>query len=137
MINVLEIIIGLAAGLAVGAGFVAFLTVLGIIPRLIQLAKGRKYILYFEASVVMGAWMGTILSFDGVSLQLPIIFMIIWGCFHGIFIGMLAAGLTEVLNVFPIITKRIGMETHLLWLLGALVFGKIFGSLFQWIIFVQ
>ena len=31
--------LGLASGFAVGAGFVAFLTVLGVIPRLTQLTK--------------------------------------------------------------------------------------------------
>ncbi|PAF13508.1 stage V sporulation protein AB, partial [Shouchella clausii] len=36
---VLVMIIGFAGGLAVGSGFVAFLAVLGIIPRLTQLSK--------------------------------------------------------------------------------------------------
>ena len=38
------IFIGLAGGLSVGAGYVAFLTVLGIIPRLTQLSKTMKKI---------------------------------------------------------------------------------------------
>lgn len=36
--------VGLAGGLAVGSGFVAFLTVLGVIPRLTQLTKTMKWI---------------------------------------------------------------------------------------------
>ena len=38
----MTIVIGLAGGLAAGAGFVAFLTVLGIIPRLMQLTKNHE-----------------------------------------------------------------------------------------------
>lgn len=135
--NLLQFMIGLAGGLAVGAGFVAFLTVLGIIPRLIQLSKTRKYIRLFEGSVILGALFGTILSFEAIHFSMPKVFLIFWGLLHGVFVGMLAAALTEVLNVFPILTKRIGVESKLIWLLMALVLGKIFGSLFQWVFFVK
>lgn len=58
-IKVLGVIfIGLAGGLAVGSGFVAFLTVLGIIPRLTQLSKTVKMIRYYEWAVVLGALSG-------------------------------------------------------------------------------
>ncbi|MFP3489603.1 stage V sporulation protein AB, partial [Staphylococcus sp. SIMBA_130] len=89
-------------GLAVGAGFVAFITVLGIIPRLIQLSKTEKLIKVYSASVILGLLMGTYFSFAEVNLQQPIVVLLLWGLFHGIFNGMLAAALTEVLNVFPI-----------------------------------
>ena len=138
MINqILEAFIGLAAGLAVGAGFVAFLTVLGIIPRLVQLSKSDTATQLYELAVVIGVLSGTFLSFDDLTISLPKIVLAVWGAFHGIFIGMLAAALTEVLNVFPILTRRIGLEQSLLWFLMAIVLGKIAGSLFQWIIFVK
>ncbi|MEH7228677.1 stage V sporulation protein AB, partial [Bacillus safensis] len=38
------VLVGLGGGLTVGAGFVAFLTVLGIIPRLMQLTKTHRFI---------------------------------------------------------------------------------------------
>jgi multisubunit Na+/H+ antiporter MnhB subunit len=56
------IFVGLAGGVATGAGFVAFLTVLGVIPRLTQLTKTMKMIHYYEgaiiAGVVAGTWLG-------------------------------------------------------------------------------
>lgn len=133
----IEAFIGLAGGLAVGAGFVAFLAVLGIIPRLVQLSKSAKSTHYYEWSVIIGVLVGTLISFTDRSVQLPNWFLLMWGGFHGIFIGMLAAALTEVLNVFPILTRRIGLQESLLWFLMAIVLGKITGSLFQWIIFVN
>ncbi|WP_174613651.1 stage V sporulation protein AB [Virgibacillus ihumii] len=136
-INILEATIGLAAGLAVGGGFVAFLTVLGIIPRLIQLSRTAKYIQIYVVSVITGTIFGTYMSFADVSWDQPTAVLILWGIFHGIFNGMLAAALTEILNVFPIISKRIRMDDKLLWLLMAIVFGKIAGSIFQWTIFVK
>ncbi len=50
---------------------------------------------------------------------------------------MMTAALTEVLNVWPILAKRIGVDDKIVILLMALVFGKIFGSLFHWIYFVD
>ncbi|TRM12619.1 stage V sporulation protein AB [Lentibacillus cibarius] len=136
-ISLLEAIIGFAAGIAVGGGFVAFLTLLGVIPRLIQLSKSDTFIKSYIASVIIGSLLGIYMSFADITWDLPVILLILWGLFHGIFNGMLAAALTEVLNVFPILAKRIRMDDKLLWLLMAIVFGKVAGSLFQWIIFVK
>ncbi|WP_138416854.1 stage V sporulation protein AB [Aquibacillus sediminis] len=136
-ITLIEIFIGFASGLVVGTGFVAFLTVLGIIPRLIHLSKTEPFIRAYEIAVILGALYGTYLSFTDVPASGSIGLVMIWGAFHGVFIGMLAAALTEVLNVFPLLAKRIGLEEQLIWLLMALVLGKIIGSLFQWIIFVK
>ncbi|WP_249871913.1 stage V sporulation protein AB [Oceanobacillus saliphilus] len=137
LINLLQILIGFGGGLAVGAGFVAFITVLGIIPRLIQLSKTESLIKVYSASVIIGLLIGTYFSFATVSFQQPVVALIIWGILHGIFNGMLAAALTEVLNVFPILSRRIRMENYLLFLLMAILFGKVFGSLFQWTYFVR
>jgi len=135
--RLLEIFIGFAGGLAVGAGFVAFLTVLRIIPRLTQLSKTDNYLGIYSSCVILGTLFGTYLSFTSLPLNQPFFLLIIIGVTHGVFNGMLAAALTEIINVFPIIFKRIGVEKHLLWLLMALVFGKMSGSLFQWLILVN
>ncbi|RDW19118.1 stage V sporulation protein AB [Oceanobacillus arenosus] len=137
LVNLFQVIIGFSGGLAVGGGFVAFITVLGIIPRLIQLTNTEKLVKMYGACVIFGLLMGSYLSFADIRLNQPIITLVLWGLFHGIFNGLLAAALTEVLNVFPVVSKRIRMERHLLILLMAIVFGKIIGSLFQWTIFVK
>src|SRR5699024_5068952 len=137
LVNILEIVIGLSGGLAVGVGYVAFLTVLGIIPRLIQLTKSGRFIKIYIACVIIGSLFGVHLSFTNTTWDQSNGLLFVWGFFHGIFVGMLAAALAEVLNVFPILAKRIGVEGKLMWLLMALMFGKIIGSLFQWLIFVQ
>ncbi|ENH97387.1 stage V sporulation protein AB [Gracilibacillus halophilus YIM-C55.5] len=141
MISVLEngseIVIGFGSGFVVGSGFVAFLTVLGIIPRLVQLSKSSHALKLYQIAVIIGAMVGVYITFTDTTLSLPIIFLMIWGFIHGIFIGMLAAALTEILNVFPLLMKRLGIDEAILWLLMAIVIGKICGSLFHWIIFVD
>lgn len=137
LFNIIEAGIGFAGGLAVGSGFVAFLSMLRVIPRLVQLSKTEKYVKVYVACVIFGSIFGTYLSFTDAAWNQSLIILILWGSFHGIFNGMLAAALTEVLNVFPIISKRIGFEKQLLWLLMAFVFGKVAGSLFQWLVLVR
>jgi stage V sporulation protein AB len=129
--------IGLAGGLAVGSGFVAFLTVLGIIPRLTQLTKTMKMIHHYEWAVVLGAVSGTVASLRDPVLGVSPYFMIPLGLAGGIFVGMLAAGLTEALNVFPVLAKRLGIDGKIIILIMAIVFGKIVGSIFQWVYFVH
>lgn len=133
--EILSVFIGLANGLIVGAGFVAFLMVLDLIPRLIQLSRSNQYLAFYEMAVIVGAMFWTIADFLEWSFPFFRLGAICIGLLNGIFIGMLAAALTEVLNVIPILAKRMGLNYYLTWLLLALVFGKMFGALFDWIIF--
>lgn len=137
-INILLVfLVGLAGGLAVGAGFVAFLVVLGVIPRLTQLTKTMHLVHLYEWSVVFGAIAGTFASLQDPIFSAPGVIAIPIGLAAGIFVGMLAAGLTEALNVFPILAKRVRIEERIVILIMAIVIGKIAGSLFQWMYFVD
>ena len=136
MIILSVMFIWLAWGIAVGSGFVAFLAVLGVIPRLTQLTKTQKSLRMYEVAVVAGAILGSLISFHDLVLRAPVVILAFIGLFSGTFNGMLAAALTEVLNVIPILAKRIGIDGKIIYLLMAIVLGKIAGSLFQWIYFV-
>lgn len=75
IVNILfVIIIGFAGGLTVGAGFVAFLTVLGIIPRLTQLSKTMKMIRSYECAIVIGAVSGALATLRDTSFSLSPVF---------------------------------------------------------------
>ncbi|MTH52248.1 stage V sporulation protein AB [Bacillus mangrovi] len=138
IISILFILfLGLAWGFAVGAGFVAFLAVLGIIPRLSQLTKTMAYIQGYEWSVVAGAAAGGWMSLRNTVLHLPKIAAVPIGLMDGMFIGLLAAALTEVLNVLPILAKRIGIAEQIIIMLMAIVLGKVCGSLYHWLVFVH
>lgn len=129
------IFIGLAGGLAVGSGFVAFITVLDIVPRLAQMSKTGEKIHFYEYALVAGAVVSTWVDFFDWNGDFSEGLLALLGLFAGCFVGLLAAALTEVLNVLPILAKRMQMQHAVLHLLMALVIGKVLGSLFQWIIF--
>ncbi|WAA10510.1 stage V sporulation protein AB [Fervidibacillus albus] len=138
MIKILAaVFVSLSAGVAVGGGFVAFITVLGIVPRLMQLTKTESRIVLYEMAIVFGVIFGSYLSLMEPRYSIHPYFFLIIGLFYGLFVGNVAAALTEVLNVFPILAKRIHLEKKLMYLIAAVVFGKICGSLFHWLYFVN
>ncbi|MDU0199902.1 MULTISPECIES: stage V sporulation protein AB [Paenibacillus] len=127
--------IGLAGGIAVGSGMVAFLVVLDIIPRLAQITRTFSKIRAYEAAVVLGSLLFTWVDFSDMKVQLFPISASLVGLFAGCFVGMLAAALTEIINVLPILAKRVGMGSYMILLLMAMIFGKVFGSLFEWLFY--
>ncbi|MEW9699056.1 stage V sporulation protein AB [Paenibacillus sp. SI8] len=127
--------IGLAGGIAVGSGMVAFLVVLDIIPRLAQITYSFKSIHKYEAAVVTGSLVCTWVDFSQWKLHLFPMGAAFVGLFAGCFVGMLAAALTEIINVLPILAKRVGMGSYMILLLMAMIFGKVIGSLFEWLLY--
>lgn len=128
---------GFAGGIAVGGGFVAFITVLGIIPRLSQITKGMFKTVFYEYGSILGCLFGSIVSIYSFSITGNAVLVIVVGLISGTFIGMFAAALTEIVNVFPIIAKRLGILDKIWILLMAIIFGKICGSLYYWFYFVE
>src|SRR5699024_12124054 len=88
--------------------------------RLIQLSKTEKYLSVYITCVIFGVLFGTYLTLTPAPWNQSVVILLFFGGVHGIFNGMLAAALTEVLNVFPILFKRIGLDNFLLWLLAAI-----------------
>ena len=132
----LLIFLGLAGGVAVGSGMVALLVILDLIPRLAQLANAFRKSIWFETAITSGAVYWSFADFLDWRLHIPgVLHLVGVGLLDGIFIGMLAAALTEVLNVLPILAKRLHLSGFITALVMAMVFGKIAGSLFDWLIF--
>ncbi|MNZ72594.1 hypothetical protein D3C78_909750 [compost metagenome] len=129
-------LLGLSGGLAVGSGLVALLIVLDLIPRLAQLAQAYRLSIWYETAVVSGSLYWTFADFLDWKLGQP--FMIILcgiGLIDGMFVGMLAAALTEVVNVLPILAKRMNLVNYMIALVMAMVMGKVLGSIVDWLIF--
>ncbi|WP_124727274.1 stage V sporulation protein AB [Staphylospora marina] len=123
--------IGLAWGIAVGSGFVAFITVLDIVPRLVQLTGTPDKIRVYEMAIISGVILFTWIDFREWLIGLTPWIIPLLGGAMGIFVGMLAAALTEVVNVIPILAKRLGVQDRLMVLLIMMALGKVAGSLIQ------
>lgn len=131
--KLLEIIIGFSSGFLIGGVYIGLLIVLGVIPRMVQLIRLNRFVTYIISALLLGVLSGSVFSFFEYSTNYFRPVLIVWGLFHGIFNGMLAAALVEVLNVFPLLARRLYLQKYMLSLLMAIVIGKIAGSLIQWI----
>jgi stage V sporulation protein AB len=134
--NIFVALLGLAGGLAVGSGLVALLIVLDLIPRLAQIANAYRMSVWFETAVICGSLYWTFADFMNWRLSLPPgFFLSTTGLIDGMFVGMLAAALTEVMNVLPILAKRMNLSDYMVGLVMAMVLGKTLGSLFDWLVY--
>lgn len=134
--NLFVVLLGLSGGLAVGSGLVSLLIVLDLIPRLAQVAYAYRMSIWFETAVISGALYWTFADFFDWKIKLPAIAALsLSGLLDGIFVGMLAAALTEVMNVLPILAKRTNLSNYMTSLVMAMVLGKTVGSLFDWLIY--
>lgn len=133
----LNLLLGIAGGIAVGGGVIALFVVLDMIPRLAQLTGSYDKVHWYEGAMVCGSLFGTVSDFWNWKIASGPVVVTAVGLLDGIFVGMLAAALTEVLNVLPILAKRLHMTSYLFGLLMAMVFGKVAGSLFDWFVYRQ
>ena len=127
------VVLGLAEGIAVGAGFVAFLTVLDIITRLVHLTGINDRVRGLERAIIAGGTLAALVDGLDGGLGLPPWIMVILGLAMGIFVGLFAGALTEVLNVLPVLGRRLSLQDSLRVLLLAFILGKTAGSLLYWL----
>lgn len=131
---VIAIAIAFANGLTVGSGLVSFLAIIGLVPRLAEVTHTERSLRYYEITMVCGSTLAAMEPAFFVNLRLPPVFSIIPGIFMGLFVGCLAAALAEILNVLPVIARRVGLLTYIRLLLLAIIVGKVIGSLVYWLV---
>jgi stage V sporulation protein AB len=126
---VLAIVLCMAGGIAVGMGFVAVLIVLDVVPRLAHMTRMHRHTKVFSVAIVLGALCGVVWDSKTIVIGSGAVLLAVVGALHGAFIGMVAAALTEVLNVFPIVAAKLGLRHVVHMLVWVLVAGKVCGSL--------
>lgn len=121
---------GLASGGIIAAGVFAFLTMIGIFPRLINKTKTKGRIMLYETVIIIGGTLGNIMDI----FEFPINFggnvlLAVWGLSVGIFVGCLVMSLAETLKALPIFSRRICLGTGLQYLVLSIGAGKMAGAL--------
>ena len=129
------VLTGLAAGSMVAAGIFALIVSVGIFTRLAHRTRTSAYTNLYEDAIIVGGTLANIMFVYSIKLPLYYIGITLTGLFFGIFVGCLAMALAEVLNVFPIFVRRLGMITGLQYLVLSIAAGKCVGSLIQFVVF--
>lgn len=135
----LSVVVGFSGGVVIAGGVFAFIAIIGIIPRLMQKTNTTKYVLLYETVIMLGGILGSILMIWDLSFPIGKIGASIIGFSFGIFVGCLAVSLAEVLDVIPIMTRRMNIKKGIGFFLISVAVGKMIGALIYWIIpgFIQ
>lgn len=126
-------IMGLGGGTVVGLALIAFLSALGVITRLAVITRTVWALPYYGWAVLAGGTAGSLLPQLGVRASLPGVLLAPLGLALGMFVGIVAASLTEVLDVMPVVGRRLRLGHALRFLVAALALGKVAGSLLYWL----
>ena len=126
-----RLILGFSSGLIIAVSFLAFLSMIGIIPRIAAVTKTMNCARKYEDAIVLGAVLGNLLYLYEIHLPLWWIGILLYGFFGGFFVGCLAAALAEVLRSVPIFARRIRLRKGMPYLVYSLALGKTAGSLIQ------
>ncbi|SHH71148.1 stage V sporulation protein AB [Caloranaerobacter azorensis] len=127
-------LIGFSGGIVIGSAFIAVIVLLNIIPRLAQMSHTEKFISVYEKVMILSVVLITLLDFFDVTLKINEIYLIPIGLIMGIFIGILAAALAEVIDVVAVFERRVKIKDYIFYILLAIALGKTVGSLVQWLI---
>ena len=126
--------IGFGSGLVVAGAVYAFLTIVGIVPRLAQKTSTTRHIKVYESALLAGGVFGTLAGTFQFYLPFGAAGAITVSIANGIFIGCLAMSLAEVLNVIPIFSRRARLQRGMFFLVMAIAAGKLMGSLLYFLV---
>lgn len=126
--------VGISFGAAVAAGLFAFITTVGVVTRLAAGTKTAKHVMLYETIAILGVTLAN--GVDLFRLQFPfgVVLRTVCGLFCGVFVGCLAAALAEVVNVFPVMARRIKLKVGMAYLVLAFALGKGFGAWYHLIL---
>ena len=125
---------GFCGGAVVAAGVYAFITVLGLIPRLAARTRTAYQVKRYENWVILGSLFGNLVDLFDLPLGwggLPL--MVLWGFCSGVFEGCLVMALAETLDTIPTISRRIRLAVGIQYVITGIGLGKTAGALIYFI----
>lgn len=135
--NILFCLFCLVAGGGTSAGYVAFITLLGVFEKLAEKYKALDKRGPIESLIILGVTTGNVVDLFNISIPLGAIGLGVYSLLGGIFTGCLAGALAETLSIFPILSRRFNIRDCLPYVLIAAAIGRAIGSLAQFIYFPQ
>lgn len=122
-------IVGLSSGFAVAGGIFAFIVGLGVIPRFAGRTHTAHRVLWYEDCVLWGGVLGNLVFVYQIPIHLGKIGLGIFGLFGGMFVGVWAMALAEIVNTIPIFERRIKLRQGLTAMIMSMAVGRTIGAL--------
>lgn len=122
--------LGLICGMAVAGGTFALIVGISVVPRVVFMSKTAKEVIFYENMIMLGGIIGNIITvFTDIPIPLGSVGLILFGLGCGIQVGCLVMALAEIMNVFPIIFRRISLKIGMSYVITAMALGKVIGGL--------
>ena len=128
---------GLCAGGLIAASFLAFLSMLGVIPRLAGLTKSMKNARMYESFVALGGILGTLVFLYRWQIKAGYPLLVLYGLFGGIFVGCMIGALAETIKSLPIFSRRLNLRSGIPYVIYGIAFGKMLGCWLYFYIFSE
>lgn len=132
--GILAAFVGLASGAVVSGAVFAFIAAIGVVPRMAKRTASEESIVIYEEAIIWGGILGATTLIFNYSLPIAPVLVIILSLLAGVFFGVLAMSLAEVLDVLPILASRIAVKEGMFWFVLAIALGKAAGSLLYFIV---
>ncbi|MDO4522292.1 MAG: stage V sporulation protein AB [Eubacteriales bacterium] len=129
--KIVGMLLGLGGGMLVAGGVVALIVGLGIITRFAGISRTAQHNKLYESMILLGAVFGNLITVYEMPVALYRPGLILMGLFAGIYVGGWIMALAEVVQMFPIFSRRIGLPKNIGGIVIAIAAGKVLGSLVQ------
>ena len=128
--QIIPAVVGLSGGFVIAGGVIALMVGLGIITRFVGITHTAKHVKEYETAILAGAIFGNLLTVHQIRIPLGIFGLVLMGVLFGIFVGGWILALAEIVNIFPIFARRIGITKGYSLIVIAIAVGKTAGSLY-------
>ena len=122
-------LISFAGGLVIAFGLVAIIIGLNLIPRFAGVTGTAHRIRLYEKCIIAGAVLGNLLTIYAIRLPAGGLFANGIGLFGGIYLGSWIIALTEVIDMFPILSKKANIKVGIGAIVLTIAVGKAIFSL--------
>lgn len=121
---------GLICGMAVAGGTFALIVGISVVPRVVFMSKTAKEVIFYENAIMLGGILGNMITvFADIQIPFGSPVLILFGLGCGIQVGCLVMALAEIMNVFPIMFRRISLKMGMSYVITAMAAGKVIGGL--------
>lgn len=121
--------VGFCGGFLVAGGVVALMVGLGILSRFIEISHTSKHVHLYEDFILLGGIAGNLLTVYQISVPLGTIGIAVLGICSGIYVGGWIMALAEIIHVFPVFARRLGLIKGTSFIIISIAIGKVTGSM--------
>lgn len=131
--DVLSAITGLSTGILSGGALCALYIALGIITKSAMSIGVYKIHRSIYISNAIGAILAVVVYVLGLSLNVGVLSIIVFGLFAGMFIGIVIGCIADIVSSIAVI-KNLGITRNgVILIIAAFGIGKLIGSLVYWL----